>query len=79
MRNGAETLRMFVKEWKKYKFLIENNAGEVQQEIVVPAALDKKHAWHLGLAKAMKEGHGALLQSCSTTRVEEIVKNSIAS
>lgn len=79
MKNGAETLRMFQKEWKAYKFVIEEGSV-VQQEIVVPAALDKKHAWHLGLAKAMKEGHVALLKSSSsTTRVEEIIKNKIAS
>lgn len=77
MKNGAETLQRFKKEWKKYKFLIEKT-GEVQQEIVVPAALDKNHAWHLGLAKAMKEGYSSLLESC-TTRVEEIGVNPIAS
>lgn len=79
MKNGANVFPILKKEWKGYKFIIEKGTI-VQQEIVVTAALDKNHAFHLGLAKAMAEGHRALLECCSTTtRVEEIVKNQIAS
>jgi hypothetical protein len=73
MRNGASVLQSFKKEWKEYKFVIEEKAV-VQQEVAV-YALNEGQAWHLGLAKAMAEGHRALLErSSTTTRVEEIVK-----
>lgn len=57
--------------WKKYKFILERGA-EVYEELLV-AARDEKHAWHLGLAKAMQEGFRDLVDSRDVlVRVEEI-------
>lgn len=65
------SLHMNKKEWKKYKFIIERGS-DVQKELLVPAALDEHHAWHLGLAIAMREDRDLIDSSGITARVEEI-------
>lgn len=71
MSRCGSTAHMFKNEWKQYRFLME--LSSVVQDEVAVYALNEGQAYHLGLAKAMAEGHRSLLESC-TTRVEEIVK-----